>query len=143
MLAHQRQQHGGSDPTLPMASDGGWSNVGISSGVAAVSYSQLLATPGIVGTSPSVSSGTAPSDGGISTAGSSVPGSGSGPGSASGSWAARNMPEGPRLRPLDLALLGAKEDVHAELARTIDELGRWLDVLGVGLARAMSADSAV
>lgn len=48
---------------------------------------------------------------------------------------------GPKLRPLDFAQLDANGGVHAELARVVEELGAWLDVLGNGLGGTMNADS--
>ncbi|SPO44662.1 related to ser/thr protein kinase [Moesziomyces antarcticus] len=50
--------------------------------------------------------------------------------------------EGPPLRPLDFAALGTKDEVAACLGRTVDELGKWLDVMSLGLGRAVHADPA-
>jgi hypothetical protein len=52
------------------------------------------------------------------------------------------QPTGPRLRALDFSNLDANGGVHAELARVVDDLGAWLDVLGMGLASAISVDAA-
>jgi hypothetical protein len=50
--------------------------------------------------------------------------------------------EGPPLRPLDFASLGTKDEVAACLGRTVDELGKWLDVMSLGLGRAVHAEPA-
>jgi serine/threonine protein kinase len=43
----------------------------------------------------------------------------------------------PPLRSLDLGQLTRKDDVHNELDYTVESLGRWLDVIGAGLARVV------
>ncbi len=48
--------------------------------------------------------------------------------------------EGPPLKPLDFASLKTKEQVSASLGKTVDELGKWLDVLSLGLGRAVHAE---
>ncbi|PWZ01611.1 kinase-like protein [Testicularia cyperi] len=48
--------------------------------------------------------------------------------------------EGPPLRTLDFNSLRTKEEVSAELAKTVDDLGKWLDVLSFGLGRAIHSD---
>lgn len=48
--------------------------------------------------------------------------------------------EGPPLRPLDFGNLKTKEEVSASLGRTVDELGKWLDVLSLGLGRAVHSE---
>ncbi|ETS60781.1 hypothetical protein PaG_04691 [Moesziomyces aphidis] len=50
--------------------------------------------------------------------------------------------EGPPLRPLDFAALRTKDEVAACLGRTVDELGKWLDVMSLGLGRAVHAEPA-
>ena len=45
--------------------------------------------------------------------------------------------EGPTLRPLNLGGLVHKQELHAELAHTVDELGVWLDALADGLGSAL------
>lgn len=45
---------------------------------------------------------------------------------------------GPALRPLDFAALTASDDaMHAELARTVDDLAQWLGVVEVGLTQML------
>jgi hypothetical protein len=45
---------------------------------------------------------------------------------------------GPALRPLDFAALVQSPDaMHAELARTVDELAQWLSVVEVGLTQML------
>lgn len=49
---------------------------------------------------------------------------------------------GPAIRPLDFATLMQSSDaMHAELARTVDELAQWLNVVEVGFTQIL--DSAV
>ncbi|SNX83589.1 related to ser/thr protein kinase [Melanopsichium pennsylvanicum] len=48
--------------------------------------------------------------------------------------------EGPPLRPLDFNELKTKDQVSASLGKTVDELGKWLDVLSLGLGRAVHAE---
>lgn len=45
----------------------------------------------------------------------------------------------PPLHTLDLSQLVHKDDVYLELDRTIESLGRWLDVVGSGLARVVGS----
>jgi hypothetical protein len=45
----------------------------------------------------------------------------------------------PPLRSLDLANMTRKEQVYDELDHTVESLGRWLDVIGAGLARVLTA----
>ncbi|KAG8690884.1 hypothetical protein FRC11_008393 [Ceratobasidium sp. 423] len=47
-------------------------------------------------------------------------------------------PDNPALPPLDLGLLVSAEDVHAELARTVDGLMAWLGVVDTGLGEVLS-----
>ncbi|CAE6433955.1 unnamed protein product [Rhizoctonia solani] len=47
-------------------------------------------------------------------------------------------PDNPALPPLDLVLLASAEDVHAELARTVDGLMAWLGVVDTGLGEVLS-----
>ena len=48
--------------------------------------------------------------------------------------------EGPPLRPLDFTTLQTKEQVSANLGKTVDELGKWLDVISLGLGRAIRSE---
>lgn len=50
------------------------------------------------------------------------------------------LEKGPELRPLDFEVLKTKDEVAACLGRTVDELGRWLDVVSFGLGRAVNGD---
>lgn len=43
----------------------------------------------------------------------------------------------PALRSMDLSSLTRKDDVFLELNHTVESLGRWLDVVGAGLARVV------
>lgn len=49
---------------------------------------------------------------------------------------------GPPLRPLDLAALVHRHELHTELSQTVDALGTWLDSLAAGLGSALHNDSA-
>ena len=49
--------------------------------------------------------------------------------------------QGPPLRPLDFTELKTKDEVSAYLGKTVDELGKWLDVLSLALGRAVHAES--
>ena len=45
---------------------------------------------------------------------------------------------GPPVRPLDFsALVASDEAMHAELARTVDDLAQWLGVVEAGLAQML------
>ncbi|CAE6537753.1 unnamed protein product [Rhizoctonia solani] len=46
-------------------------------------------------------------------------------------------PDNPELPPLDLGLLVSAQDVHAELARTVDGLMAWLGVVDAGLGEVL------
>ncbi|CAE6432439.1 unnamed protein product [Rhizoctonia solani] len=46
-------------------------------------------------------------------------------------------PDNPALPPLDLGMLVSAEDVHAELARTVDGLMAWLGVVDAGLGEVL------
>lgn len=48
-------------------------------------------------------------------------------------------PSGPPLRPLDYGKLVTPGDVHAELERTLESLGRWLEVVDGGLERILDS----
>lgn len=50
--------------------------------------------------------------------------------------------DGPDLPALDLGALVSAEDVHAELARTVDGLMAWLGVVDAGLGEVMGAGDA-
>jgi protein-serine/threonine kinase len=41
---------------------------------------------------------------------------------------------GPQIRPLDYLSLITHESTHAELARTIEDLTKWLSVVEIGLS---------
>lgn len=47
-------------------------------------------------------------------------------------------PEGPDLRPLDYGKLITDSDVHEDLALTIVELGKWLQVVDFGLEKILN-----
>jgi hypothetical protein len=49
-----------------------------------------------------------------------------------------SWPEGPKVRPLDYGSLATAADVHAELEKTVGELGRWLEVVHEGLSMALT-----
>ncbi|SPO37131.1 related to ser/thr protein kinase [Pseudozyma flocculosa] len=160
LMAHQRQSHGGSDPTLPSSShtihgrnlqslwEGGpdTSAYGRLRKMRGGDWDGGLATSGMGGMSSS--------GGDAMSAASAMHTRGNGSGdqnpavvdrsaAVAAAWNpySRELPPGPPIRPLDFAALGTKDDVHAELARTVDELGRWLDVLSIGLARAVKVDA--
>ncbi|KAN0060033.1 kinase that interacts with cdc31p [Thecaphora frezii] len=155
MMAHRRQSHGGSDPTLPSSHAIHGRNLQSlwEGGPDTSAYGRLRKLRG------------GDWEGGLMSGGSGHPGAGGeGPSSislamhsrsngsgdhnsvvdrAAAGWNSSNPREpalGPPIRPLDFAALGSKEDVHSELARTVDDLGRWLDVLSLGLARAVKVD---
>jgi len=114
LSVHQRQQHGGSDPTMPHSSEASpWSHA-----------QSIRNSRNAIGGDLSRSGSMARRDR------ESV--------LEPGSWAEQNMPAGPPLRPLDLSQLMSKEEVHNELAQTVEELGEWLDVLGLSLGRAIA-----
>lgn len=46
--------------------------------------------------------------------------------------------EGPPLCALDLANLMNREELHTELMQTVNDLGRWLDTLSMGLATVLA-----
>jgi hypothetical protein len=50
----------------------------------------------------------------------------------------QSWPDGPTVKPLDYAALCTSEDVHADLERTVQDLGQWLNVLDVGLGSLLS-----
>lgn len=60
--------------------------------------------------------------------------SGSTGGAANGVLAASPLVTAAPPRPLDLWALHGKDDVHAHLERTVDDLARWLDALAGSLA---------
>ena len=49
----------------------------------------------------------------------------------------------PEIRPLDfMAFVTSSEETHVELARTVDELSRWLAVVEGGLASVLEKAAA-
>lgn len=46
--------------------------------------------------------------------------------------------EGPALRPLDLANLMNRQELHTELTQTVNDLGAWLDALALGLSTVLA-----
>ena len=45
--------------------------------------------------------------------------------------------DGPALRPLDLANLMNRQELHTELMQTVNDLGAWLDAIAAGLATVL------
>lgn len=146
LMAHQRQSHGGSDPTLPTTTTLGGATRNLQSlwegGPDTSAYGRLRKMRG----------GDLDGSGGINAAGGAGTDSGNtalvprphatGEGSSQQQSDASRVTNGggPVIRPLDFAALSSKEDVQAELAKRVDELGRWLDVLSLGLSRAVRVD---
>ncbi|WFC94422.1 kinase that interacts with cdc31p [Malassezia brasiliensis] len=46
--------------------------------------------------------------------------------------------DGPALRPLDLANLMNRQELHTELMQTVNELGAWLDAVAAGLSNVLT-----
>lgn len=106
---HLRRQHGGSDPTLPP---------GPSSPLLPASPQRMQNGVSVVDRQAMAAAQAAAAVAGGVFASSSGGGGG-----------------GPPIRPLDLAGMQGREAIHAELARTVDDLGAWLDALAATLAQ--------
>lgn len=121
--AHQRSQHGGSDPTMmatKMRSDQQFSNASMNHerDLSTKASEDDLSTPWTIPTtpdSPGTQHTTSPND--VFQA----------PVISVASF------EGPPLRTLDYRALINRQDLQAEMARTVEDLGTWLDALSSGL----------
>ena len=121
--AHKRSQHGGSDPTMmatKMRSDQHLLNASRKHehDLSTKASEDDLSTPWTIPTtpdSPSTQNTTSPND--VFQA----------PVISVASF------EGPPLRTLDYRALINRQDLQAEMVRTVEDLGTWLDALSAGL----------
>ena len=121
--AHQRSQHGGSDPTMmatKMRSDQHFANASMNHerDLSTKASEDDLSTPWTIPTtpdSPGTQHTTSPND--VFQA----------PVISVASF------EGPPLRTLDYRALINRQDLQAEMVRTVEDLGTWLDALSSGL----------
>ena len=130
--AHRRKQHGGSDPTLLKTPLLSLSKPGVrghareaSEPVAASEVPQRLAPlpPRMAPQTPDTKSTPDPPKDVFQT---------------SPAPPAHAPFEGPALRPLDLANLMNRQELHTELTQTVNDLGAWLDALALGLSTVLA-----
>ncbi|GAC98803.1 likely protein kinase [Pseudozyma hubeiensis SY62] len=122
-IAHHRQSHGGSDPTF--AGDRANSRLArLRAGYA------VVAPPAAPARERKDSGSTSEGARSVITANAAQ----------RQATAAMALEKGPELRPLDFEALKTKDEVAACLGRTVDDLGRWLDVVSFGLGRAVNGD---
>uniref|UniRef100_V5ES80 non-specific serine/threonine protein kinase n=2 Tax=Kalmanozyma brasiliensis (strain GHG001) TaxID=1365824 RepID=V5ES80_KALBG len=146
LIAHNRQSHGGSDPTAAgsHASPSRHLQNLWDRGANAQAYSRLARLrAGYVQERRQSGSMGSGSDETPVTPTTALPPPSLTAGKASAPTAAvqaRLMDPPPPLQPLDFATLKTKEQVSASLGKTVDELGKWLDVLSLGLGRAVHSD---
>ncbi|CBQ70994.1 related to ser/thr protein kinase [Sporisorium reilianum SRZ2] len=150
LIAHHRQSHGGSDPTTAGVHSSPSRHLEMwERGANAQAYSRLARLrAGYVQTRrDSGSTGGGASDEVPVTPTGAQPAAGTSAKVASMTAAVlekgppiRPSLEGPPLRPLDFAALQTKEQVSTSLGKTVDELGKWLDVLSFGLGRAVHSE---
>lgn len=143
LIAHHRQSHGGSDPTTAgsHASPGRHLQNLWDRGANAQAYSRLARLRAGYVRQNSIGGGAGGSVGSSDEA-PVTPVAGKAPdlpikAAVSGP---KITLEGPPIKPLDLASLKTKDQVSASLGKTVDELGKWLDVLSLGLGRAVHAE---
>lgn len=166
LIAHHRQSHGGSDPTTAGLHASPSRHVQLwDRGANAQTYSRLarlragyLTQPRQRADSASLAASTslaASDDSPITptaqaaaaatptptTVATATATAAAGTGVPAGSAFTRpHMDAGPALKPLDFAHLHTKHQVSSTLAKTLDDLGKWLDVLSLGLGRAVHSD---
>lgn len=137
LIAHHRQSHGGSDPTTAGASP--------SRGLDLQPYSRLarLRAGYTRRDSVAAAAGGGEDDVPVTPIGAQAKQPPTAPtaGTAGTALVVRPSLEGPPLKPLDFSCLQTKEQVSSSLGKTVDELGKWLDVLSLGLGRAVYAES--
>ncbi|CEQ41140.1 SPOSA6832_02819, partial [Sporobolomyces salmonicolor] len=82
-----------------------------------------------------------PAGDGLARTGTSSPSSSAAPPPAAPPHSARPpAPLGPGLRPLEYGRLGTRAAVQAELGTTLEELARWLELVGDGLDRVLAGE---
>ncbi|KAJ1587268.1 hypothetical protein NDA12_002121 [Ustilago hordei] len=151
LIAHHRQSHGGSDPTTAgtHASPSRHLQNLWDRGANAQAYSRLArlragyvrresASLGSLSASNEVETPATPTN--IMQAERGV-GTGKGQNRQTALLATTRLLQGPPLRSLDFTELKTKDEVSACLGKTVDELGKWLDVLSLALGRAVHAES--
>lgn len=121
MIAHQRRNHGGSDPAVPSPKHSTFEGLNGAQVRAGISMSSSATLEAYTRSDHAVS--------------------GFGEATTLNPEYRRNEPGGEdsesgsdfSLRPLDLSRLRTKQDVYAELERTVDDLGSWLEALASSL----------
>ncbi|TKY87757.1 hypothetical protein EX895_003338 [Sporisorium graminicola] len=149
LIAHHRQSHGGSDPTTAGVHSSPSRHLEMwERGANTQAYSRLarLRAGYVQARRGSGSTGGAASDEAPVTPTGALPPTASTKTAAAVAATAEKPPlarpslEGPPLRPLDFSVLQTKEQVSTSLGKTVDELGKWLDVLSLGLGRAVHSE---
>ncbi|SPO32189.1 related to ser/thr protein kinase [Ustilago trichophora] len=153
LIAHHRQSHGGSDPTTTSSSSphhnlfwdhrSGSTNGQSYSRLARLRAGYLLAQRDGSDTSSLVEEFT-PEPPTTTTASAATkpppPITAAGGKPTSSTTITTSTEKGPSLKPLNFEELKTKDQVSSSLAQTVDDLGKWLDVLSLGLGRAVHAE---